>query len=308
MFLAMGVGDYSAGMAHVITHAFFKACLFLGAGSVIHALSGKQEIMAMGGLARKIPVTFVTFAIATAAIAGFPPLAGFFSKDEILWFAFASRSGGNALLFGVAAVTALLTAFYMFRLLWLTFLGTSRMDAETEHHVHESPFSMTSVLMVLAALSAVGGFVAIPHFLEPVLPEAKAVEALHHLETPLVAVSVAIALAGLALAAWFYARNGERAARLAPTFAGLRRLLFNKYYIDELYDRVLGRPLTWVSDRIFLGLSDRLLIDGTLNGLARLAQTGAGVLSRVQTGNLQLYALFVLIGSLACLVWALRHV
>jgi NADH-quinone oxidoreductase subunit L len=182
------------------------------------------------------------------------------------------------------------------------------MDAETEHHVHESPFSMTSVLMVLAALSAVGGFVAIPHFLEPVLPEAKAVEALHHLETPLVAVSVAIALAGLALAAWFYARNGERAARLAPTFAGLRRLLFNKYYIDELYDRVLGRPLTWVSDRIFLGLSDRLLIDGTLNGLARLAQTGAGVLSRVQTGNLQLYALFVLIGSLACLVWALRYV
>jgi NADH-quinone oxidoreductase subunit L len=308
MFVALGVGAYGVAIFHLYTHAFFKACLFLGAGSVIHALSGKQEIMAMGGLARKIPVTFVTFAIATAAIAGFPPLAGFFSKDEILWFAFASRSGGNALLFGVAAVTALLTAFYMFRLLWLTFLGTSRMDAETEHHVHESPFSMTSVLMVLAALSAVGGFVAIPHFLEPVLPEAKAVEALHHLETPLVAVSVAIALAGLALAWYFYARDGERAARLAPTFAGLRRVLFNKYYIDELYDRVLGRPLTWISDRIFLGLSDRLVIDGTLNGLARLAQAGAGVLSRVQTGNLQLYALFVLIGSLACLVWALRHV
>jgi NADH-quinone oxidoreductase subunit L len=308
MFVALGVGAYGVAIFHLYTHAFFKACLFLGAGSVIHALSGKQEITEMGGLARKIPVTFVTFAIATAAIAGFPPLAGFFSKDEILLFALTSQSGGSVLLFGVAAVTALLTSFYMFRLLWLTFLGTSRMDAETEHHVHESPLSMTSVLMVLAALSAVGGFVAIPHFLEPVLPEAKAVEALHHLEKPLIAVSVGIALAGLALAWYFYTRNGERAARLAPSFAGLRRLLFNKYYIDELYDRLLGRPLTWISDRIFLGLSDRLVIDGTLNGLARLAQAGAGVLSRVQTGNLQLYALFVLIGSLACLVWALRYV
>ena len=151
----------------------------------------------MGGLARKIPVTFVTFAVATASIAGIPPLAGFFSKDEILWFAFASSRGGSPLLYAVAAGTALLTAFYMFRLLWLTFLGPPRMSAETAHHVHESPLSMTGVLVVLAVLSAVGGFLSIPHYLEPLLPVPETVPALAHLETPLVFVSVALALLGL---------------------------------------------------------------------------------------------------------------
>ena len=151
MFLALGVGAYGVAIFHVMTHAFFKACLFLGAGSVIHALGGEQDIRKMGGLARKIPVTFATFAIATAAIAGIPPLAGFFSKDEILWYAFASSRGGSPVLWAVAALTALMTAFYMFRLLWLTFFGRSRMTPEVEHHVHESPLSMTGVLMLLAA-------------------------------------------------------------------------------------------------------------------------------------------------------------
>ncbi|MGZ5275600.1 MAG: NADH-quinone oxidoreductase subunit L, partial [Caldimonas sp.] len=172
MFLALGVGAYGVAIFHVVTHAFFKACLFLGAGSVIHALSGEQDVRKMGGLARRIPLTFVTFAVATAAIAGIPPLAGFFSKDEILWYAFASTRGGSPLLWGVAAATALMTAFYMFRLLWLTFLGKSRMSAEVEHHVHESPLSMTGVLMILAVASALGGFVPLPHFLEPLLPLA----------------------------------------------------------------------------------------------------------------------------------------
>src|SRR5512137_3194649 len=176
MFLALGVGAYGVAVFHVYTHAFFKACLFLGAGSVIHAMSGEQDIRKMGGLARKIPVTFATFAVATAAIAGIPPLAGFFSKDEILWFAFASDRGGSPLLWAVGAGTALLTAFYMFRLLWLTFLSPSRMSHDVEHHVHESPFSMTSALIVLAVLSAIGGFVKVPHFLEPVLPLATAQE------------------------------------------------------------------------------------------------------------------------------------
>ncbi len=143
MFLALGVGAYSVAIFHVYTHAFFKACLFLGAGSVIHALSGEQDVRKMGGLARKIPVTFATFVVATAAIAGIPPLAGFFSKDEILWFAFASSRGGSPLLWVVASATALLTSFYMFRLVWLTFLGKSRMEPKVEHHVHESPKSMT---------------------------------------------------------------------------------------------------------------------------------------------------------------------
>src|SRR6185369_9182944 len=153
------VGAYGVAIFHVYTHAFFKACLFLGAGSVIHALGGEQDIRKMGGLARRIPVTFVTFAIATAAIAGIPPLAGFFSKDEILWFALASDRGGSMPLFAVTCITALLTAFYMFRLLWLAFFGASRIDAETARHVHESPASMTGVLVVLAIGSAIGGFV-----------------------------------------------------------------------------------------------------------------------------------------------------
>src|SRR5215471_16816129 len=197
MFVALGVGAYGVAIFHLYTHAFFKACLFLGAGSVIHALGGEQDIRKMGGLARKIPVTFATFAVATAAIAGIPPLAGFFSKDEILWYAFASSTGGSPLLFTVAAATALLTAFYMFRLLWLTFFGASRMTKEVEDHVHESPLSMTGVLVVLAALSAIGGFLALPHFLAPLLPLPEVVPALERYETPLLVLSIVLAVAGL---------------------------------------------------------------------------------------------------------------
>jgi len=307
MFVALGVGAYGVGIFHVYTHAFFKACLFLGAGSVIHALGGEQDIRKMGGLAKRIPVTFWTFAIATAAIAGIPPLAGFWSKDEILWNAFASSSGGSPMLWAVMAATALMTAFYMFRLLWLVFLTPSRMAKDVEHHVHESPWSMTGVLVALAALSAVGGFVALPHFLEPVAPLARTSESLHHLETPLLVVSVVIALAGLAGAWLVFGRGLERAAGYARRFAGLHRTLVNKYFIDELYERMLGRPLVWLSDRVFLGLGDRMLIDGSLNGLARLAQRTAGVLSRVQTGSLHLYALLVLAGSVVVLAWSFRH-
>ena len=308
MFVALGVGAYGVAVFHVYTHAFFKACLFLGAGSVIHALSGEQDIRRMGGLAKRIPVTFVTFLIATAAIAGIPPLAGFFSKDEIVWFAFASSHGGSPLLWLVASATSLLTSFYMFRLLWLTFLGPSRMDAKTEHHVHESPLSMTSVLVVLAALSAVGGFVSIPHFLEPQLALPAVPEALHHYETPLVAVAVAIGFVGLAGAAYFFGGEAERAERVRIRFAGLHRILYEKYYVDELYDALIARPLYWISDRIFLGIGDRWLLDGTLNGMAALAQRTAGVLGRVQTGSLHLYAFLALAGTVAVLLWSWRHV
>jgi NADH-quinone oxidoreductase subunit L len=307
MFVALGVGAYGVAIFHVYTHAFFKACLFLGAGSVIHALSGEQDVRKMGGLARKIPVTFVTFVVATAAIAGIPPLAGFFSKDEILWYAFASGRGGSPILWAVASGTALLTAFYMFRLVWLTFLGKSRVDPKVEHHVHESPWSMTGVLAILAALSAVGGFLALPHFLEPLLPLPEIPEHLHHLETPLLVGSIVIAFAGLAGAAYFFGGGAVRAARMRERFAALHRLLTGKYFIDELYERLLGRPLYWISENVFLRTGDRMLFDGTLHGLAGLARRTAGAFSRVQTGNLHLYALFVIAGITAALAWSFRH-
>jgi NADH-quinone oxidoreductase subunit L len=308
MFVAIGVGAYGVAIFHLYTHAFFKACLFLGAGSVIHALGGQQDLRQMGGLARRIPITFVTFAIATAAIAGIPPLAGFFSKDEILWFALASDRGGSVALFAVASFTALLTAFYMFRLLWLAFFGASRMDAETEHHVHESPPSMTVVLALLALGSAVGGFVAIPHYLEPMLPLPQIRAAFERFEPAVVAMSVVLAFAGLAAAAYAFGGDGRRADAVERRFTGLHRLLTGKYYIDELYDRLLGRPLNWISERVFLGLGDRVLLDGSLHGLAGLARRTAGALARVQTGNLQFYLFLALAGLVAALAWSALHV
>jgi len=307
MFVALGVGAYGVAVFHLYTHAFFKACLFLGAGSVIHALGGEQDIRKMGGLAKKIPITFVTFAVATAAIAGIPPLAGFFSKDEILWFAFSSATGGSPLLWAIGSITALMTSFYMFRLLWLTFLTPSRMSQEVEHHVHESPLNMSGVLIVLAVLSAVGGFVKIPDFLEHVLPLARAGGELEHFEMPLLVFSVIVALTGLAGAIMVYGKGLAKGEVLAARFQGLHRLLSNKYYVDEIYEACLYRPLHWVSDRIFLGVGDRFLIDGSLNGMAALAQRAAGRLSRVETGSLQFYVLLAVGGAAGCLIWMWRH-
>ncbi|MBK8322439.1 MAG: NADH-quinone oxidoreductase subunit L [Betaproteobacteria bacterium] len=307
MFVAAGVGAYGVAVFHVYTHAFFKACLFLGSGSVIHAMSGEQDIRKMGGLAKKIPVTFATFAVATAAIAGVPPLAGFFSKDEILLYAFASEKGGGTLLFAVMAFTALLTAFYMSRLLWLTFFGKPRMGPEVEHHIHESPPSMTIVLVILAVLSAAGGFFSVPHFLEPLakLPALKGdPDHLHHL---IVGASVAIAAIGIGAAAWFFAGDASRAAAVRGRFEGLFKVLYNKYYVDEFYEAVVGKPLHWISDKVFLRVGDRFLIDGTLNGLAALASGVAGRLSRVQTGSIHLYAFLVVAGLVGSLLWVWRH-
>jgi NADH-quinone oxidoreductase subunit L len=306
MFVAAGVGAYGVAIFHLYTHAFFKACLFLGAGSVIHALGGEQDIRKMGGLARRIPVTFATFAVATGAIAGLPPLAGFFSKDEIVWYALAADRG-SVLLFALVAGTALLTSFYMFRLLWLTFFGASRMTPDVEHHVHESPPSMTMVLIVLAVLSAIGGFLALPHYLEPLLPLPDARPAFEHYEKAVVVLSIVLAVAGLA-GAWFvYGAGPARGAALARRFAGPYRVLAGKYYVDEAYDRVIGQPLYWVSDRVFLRLSDRTIIDGTLHFFAALGRRTAGVLARVQTGSLHLYAFLLLVGIILALGWSWRH-
>ncbi|MFN9205015.1 MAG: NADH-quinone oxidoreductase subunit L [Gemmatimonas sp.] len=308
MFLALGVGAYGVAIFHVVTHAFFKACLFLGAGSVIHALGGEQDIRKMGGLRTRIPVTFWTFCIATAAIAGVPGLAGFFSKDEILWFAFASEAGGAPWMWALAAVTAFLTAFYMFRLLWLTFFGASRMSPAVEHHVHESPLSMTGVLGVLALLSAVGGYLHIPEFLAPLTPFPPVVASLEHLEHTLLYVSVAIAATGVGLAVWLYGGPPRRVDSLVRRMKPVHALLAGRYFVDELYDRLLVRPLVWISDRILLRVGDRLLLDGTLNTLGALAQRTAGVLGRIQTGNLQLYTLFVMLGLVGALLWGWRGV
>ncbi|WP_310572305.1 NADH-quinone oxidoreductase subunit L [Gemmatimonas sp.] len=308
MFLALGVGAYGVAIFHVVTHAFFKACLFLGAGSVIHALGGEQDIRKMGGLRHKIPLTYWTFAIATAAIAGIPGLAGFFSKDEILWYAFASAKGGAPWLWGMAALTALMTAFYMFRLLWLTFMGASRMSHEVEHHVHESPISMTGVLMLLALLSAGGGYIAIPHFLEAQIPLPPIVESLEHYEHTLLYVSIVLAFAGLGLAAFMFGGPASRPEGVKQALLPIHRLLSGKYFVDELYDRVIVKPLAWFSEVVLLRGSDKLLLDGSLHGLAALAQRSAGLLSRVQTGSLHLYALLVMVGIVGALLWSWRHV
>jgi NADH-quinone oxidoreductase subunit L len=307
MFLALGVGAYGVAIFHVVTHAFFKACLFLGAGSVIHALGGEQDIRKMGGLRTRLPITFWTFAIATAAIAGIPGLAGFFSKDEILWYAFASSKGGSPWLWGIAAITALMTAFYMFRLLWLTFLGTSRMEREVEKHVHESPWSMTSVLVLLALLSAFGGYIAIPHFLEAQAPLPAITVSLEHYERTLLIVSIVLAFGGLGLAAFMFGGPVSRAERVRQAFMPLHRVLSGKYFVDELYERLLGRPLVWISETVFLRAGDRMLLDGFLNGVAAFGLRIAGTLSRAQTGSLHVYALFVLAGIVGALLWGLRH-
>ena len=307
MFLALGVGAYGAAVFHLYTHAFFKACLFLGAGSVIHALGGEQDIRRMGGLARRIPLTFASFAIATAAIAGLPPLAGFFSKDEILWYAFASARGAPTL-WAVAAATAALSAFYMFRLLWLVFLTPSRMRPQTADHVHESPPSMTGVVALLAVLAAIGGLVALPRFLEPQLPAPALRPDLSGYQTPLLIASVCLALAGLAMAVLIYRRGPDRADRLAARAPALHRLVSRGYDIDQLYDLAVTRPIRWVSERLFLQFGDQWLIDGTLNGLAWLARRAAAGLARVQAGGLQRYALLAALGFAACIAWAWNDV
>ena len=296
MFVALGVGAYGVAIFHLYTHAFFKACLFLGAGSVIHALGGEQDIDKMGGLARKIPITFATFAVATAAIGGIPPLAGFFSKDEILWFALASGRGGSTLLFAVGCVTALLTSFYMFRLLWLTFFGVPRMDAATAHHVHESPATMTGVLIVLAVLSAIGGFVALPHYLEPLLPLPVVQPPLESYEHTVVYGSVALALAGLAGAAYFFGGDGRRAEGLQRRFVGLHRLLSGKYFVDEAYDATLVQPIKKTSAGFLWRGVDAGLIDGTVNGVGLVVRGWSAVLRRMQTGSVRAYAMSLFTG------------
>ncbi len=311
MFLAAGVGAFSAAIFHLMTHAFFKALLFLGAGSVMHALSNETNLMKMGGLRKHLPTTFWTFLVGGLAISGIPGFSGFFSKDEILWKAFSSPFG-SPVLWGVGAVAAGITAFYIFRMIYLAFYGESRVDPEVALHVHESPKVMTVPLMVLAVLSIIGGYVGIPHvymglehFLEPVFESASvamAAGAAEHAsasaEFTLMGISVVIALAGIYLAYQLYVRNPEKPRQLAQSMRGLYTLLFNKYYVDEIYQAVFVKPFVNLSNVFFWRFFDVKIIDGMVNGVAKTFGGIAAGLRRMQTGIVQMYALSLMLGAI----------
>jgi NADH-quinone oxidoreductase subunit L len=291
MFLALGVGGYGAGIFHLMTHAFFKALLFLAAGSVIHALSGEQDMRRMGALAARIPVTCATFVIGALAIAGVPPLAGFFSKDEILIHAW-QRS---PVLYLIGVVTAFLTAFYVFRAVFLTFYGTSRVSLAAAHHLHESPPVMTVPLGLLALGSAAAGWIGLGHYLEPVFaglaPEAHVERGLEHF---LMAGSVAAGLGGILLAWWLYLKRPPREGAPGPLY----RLVLNKYYVDEMYSALIVRPLVAVSTKVLWRAVDAGMIDGAVNGVGRRSAGAGSVLRRLQSGNLRSYAAWVALGAL----------
>ena len=295
MFVGVGVGAYAAGIFHLVTHAFFKALLFLGAGSVIHGLSGEQDLRKMGGLAPRMMTTTVTFLVGAFGLAGVPPLAGFFSKDEILGAAFHEH---HYFLWALLMIGAFMTAFYTFRLVFLAFFGGPRMPKEVAHHIHESPASMTVPLIVLAVLTVVAGLaVGIPssqgtafsHFLAPVLPLDEAEHS-----------------AGVALAWMVYGRTPVRAASIGVARNPLHKLLIEKYYVDEIYDALFVKPIyhlsLWLA-RVF----DPGLIDGIVNGVATMVAGWARGLRRVQTGYVMNYALGILLGAVAVVAYLLAR-
>jgi len=312
MFLACGVGAFGAGIFHLMTHSFFKALLFLSAGSVIHAMGGEQDMWHMGGLASKIKVTFVCMLFGTIAITGFAPFAGFFSKDAILFAAYQSENSGKAL-YGIGLLAAIFTSFYMFRLVWLTFGGEKRYD-EHHVHVHESPGSMTVPLMILALLSLVGGWFAAPalgngpnyfaDFLAPVFGNAEAPSShTHSLELTLSIVAVLAAALGLIVAWRMYSGKVVRG-----TSTGLHKILYNKYYVDELYQATIVGPLVWLSRNIFWKVVDVGMIDGSVDGIAHGTEAVGDTVRHTQSGNVRSYAVWVIIGAiviLAIIFWPL---
>ena len=315
MFLACGVGAFGAGIFHLMTHAFFKALLFLSAGSVIHAMGGEQDMWNMGGLGKKIRTTFLCMLFGTIAIAGFPPFAAFFSKDSILFSAYNYPENGKAF-YAVGLFAAILTSFYMFRLIWLTFAGEKRYD-EHKVHVHESPLNMTGPLMVLAFLSLTGGWFAAPalwggkdyfaEFLSPVFGagEAGGGEAAQSLEHILSAVAVLAATAGLLVAWRMYSKTVKR-----ETSEGVHKLLYNKYYVDELYAAVVVRPLMWLSTNVLWKVVDSGMIDGAVNGVADGAAAVGDTLRHTQSGNTRSYAVWVVVGAMVLLgiiFWPILH-
>jgi NADH-quinone oxidoreductase subunit L len=327
MFLAMGVGAYGAGIFHLYTHAFFKALLFLGSGAVIHALAGEQDLRRMGGLKSELPVTYWTFLIGALAIAGVPGLAGFFSKDEILYRTFAS---GHTLLWVVGLLTSLLTATYMFRLVFLAFHGKrASSDGHSEPadhghggrgHLHDAPAAMALALIVLAVGSVAAGYVGLPEalggsnrferFLEPSFTaggeaarseapaeEVEAEAAEHSMELGLMGISTLVAFGGIGIAAFFFLKNRRAADEMAGRFGGVYRLLSHKYYVDEIYDAAIVQPIRIVSEEGLWKRVDARFIDGSVNGVAQSVGGLSDVLRLLQTGSVRAYAASLLLGA-----------
>ncbi|HEY6342103.1 MAG TPA: NADH-quinone oxidoreductase subunit L [Bryobacteraceae bacterium] len=318
MFVGLGVGAYSAGVFHVMTHAFFKALLFLGAGSVIHALSGEQDLRKMGGLWKKVPITCVTLFCAGVAIAGIPPFSGYWSKDAILAAAYERAPW----IYWVGVFTAGLTAFYVFRALFLCFLGEYRgQPAEPEqshsvpasphasgghatgaqlaheHHIHESPAVMWIPLAILAVLSLVGGYINVPKFLAPIFGE------LHEGGAWLMYVSVAAGLAGVGIAALFYLVSPRLPDMIAQTFHGPYRWIYNKYFVDELYDSMIVSPVVDGSREVLWRVGDVKIVDGAVNGVGTVARATGRLLRLAQSGYIRNYAAWVVAGSILVIAW-----
>jgi NADH-quinone oxidoreductase subunit L len=333
MFLAMGVGAYAAGVFHLYTHAFFKALLFLGSGAVIHALAGEQDLRRMGGLKKDLPVTYWTFLIGALAIAGVPGLAGFFSKDEILYRTFSS---GHTILWVVGLLTSLLTAIYMFRIVFLAFHGERTPHAAPSHlapedphahpaphdaldghahhgsHPHDAPPAMAIVLIVLAVGSVVAGYAGVSsilgggdwfaRYLEPSFGVAMAEDVADHgLESMLMLVSIAAAIVGIGIAFYFFLKNRRAADALADRFSGVRTLLLNKYYVDEAYDAVIVQPIRILSDQGLWRVFDVKLIDAAVNGIGQTVAGSSEGARRIQTGSVRAYAASVFFGVVAIL-------
>jgi NADH-quinone oxidoreductase subunit L len=304
MFIGCGVGAYAAGLFHLVTHAFFKSLLFLAAGSVIHALSGEQDMRRMGGLRKHLPVTYPVFLVGALAISGVPFLSGFFSKDAILTSAFA---GGHYALYGLGLAGAVMTAFYMFRLIYLTFFGETRAPQSPARHIHESPPAMTVPLIILAVFSALAGFLGLPalfgervYLFGRFVQWAFAPPAGHvslSTEAALVLAATASALLGIGLAFHFYRRSPEAPASLARRFPAIYRLLLGKYYVDEGYEALVVRPLLRGSGWVY-GHFDLKVIDGALNGTAAAAGSAGRGLNVLQSGLLRDYALAFLLGAI----------
>lgn len=301
MFLGLGVGAYSSAVFHVTTHAFFKALLFLGAGSVIHAMGGEQDIRKMGGLSGKIKITFITMLIGTIAISGLPPFSGFFSKDEILSHTYEH----SKLLWLLGMFASMLTAFYMFRLLFLTFFGKFRGTHEQAHHLHESPSSMTFPLIVLAILSIIGGLLGLPefwnasnwmhHHLDNIIIRKNPSILSHQTEWMLMALAVAAALSVFYFTYLLFIKNKVLPFNKEEEMKSWQRLIYNKYYVDDLYDAVIRKPLDSISS-VFYKFIDLRLVDGTVNAIGNSVKSVGALVRLIQTGNIGFYLMSMAMG------------